>query len=912
MTKKRLTAFFMTFVMLLTSYSLTFAENAEEVMPIAEAPIEILDTEEYHALYAMGFVGGEMKDISKDTLITRAQFTGYLFKLAGYTVKEYKTSEIPFQDVSLATPYFNEICTMHEMGVINGTEPGKFSPNAPVTYAQACKLIIDVLGYRTYSEIKYGTELNGYALTAGELDIDKGVKDAKWDTELTAENALTMLFNAGNAEVMTFSGVDKFGNPAYDTDGTTLFAKGNNIYTAKGTLQSDGKSSVIGEEPRVGIAIIDGVQYAVADGDFSSLVGCKVEYYYHDDKVSKTLLWATMDTRYSNVLEFYSEELAVTSSAYSLTNLVYYDENGKTESVKINQMADIIYNNSRCGIPKVEDIKPMTGKIRLIDNDDDEVYDVIVVEEYQNLFIRQTSNDGHHLVGKYSQTIDLDTYETVRIERDGVEIEGSDIGHNVLISYVENKEKTKIFIYVNSEKTKATLGSTRLSRGRTLYKINNTEYRLSDTYNKLLADTEIYAVAPAIGKEYTYYFDMRGEIAEIQESMTGEQYALLMSTRPGEVYEDGEAYTRLLLPDGSKVSGVVEKKITVNGERKTASEFLADSRLLDEYGEPKVQIVRVMFDNEGNLTTLNFANDIRNATDPVSGEKLYRYGYDSENFSLDYSDSSSTIRSQDGYILCNNRYSIKNDTVVFVKWNDGQEKEPYEVKSNSWIGTGTYYKEFYDIAADMTVSAVYREGLNRTSYWMGEGSMLVDEIDYIYENDQEVKRVKGYMDGTYITVPENEPGVFPDDLKRGDMIRISHQNYKATRIVYEMRAEGFKDKTPRVLPETNGTYPSNTSSRAACFVPIYNVSAYGITVFTPDKWQSVCGEIMTAGKSTAGKVAVTVYDLKNDEMYIGDSTDVFQVYSPNKNGELENADDNVMIYLRLRYMTASEIVLVRY
>ena len=127
-----------------------------------------------------------------------------------------------------------------------------------------------------------------------------------------------------------------------------------------------------------------------------------------------------------------------------------------------------------------------------------------------------------------------------------------------------------------------------------------------------------------------------------------------------------------------------------------------------------------------------------------------------------------------------------------------------------------------------------------------------------------------------------------------------------------MRAEDFKNKTSRVLPETNGTYPTNTSSRAACFVPIYNVSAYGITIFTPDKWQGTCGEIMTAGKGTGGQVPVTVYDLKNDEMYIGDENDVFQIYSPNKKGELENADDNVMIYLRLRYMTAKEIILVRY
>ena len=905
MNKKRITAFLLMLVMLATSFSVTMAENTEETTPIAEAPVELLDTAEYHALYAMGFLGDEMADVAKDTLVTRAQFTGWLFKLGGYTLTEYNTPEIPFIDVSLATPYYNEICTMCEMGIVNGTEPERFSPDSHVTYAQACKLIVDVLGYRNYAEIKYGKELESYAMMAGELDIDDGVKNVKWNTELTAENAVQMLYNAGMTEVLAFSGTDANGNIKYDTDGTTLFAKGNNIYSAKGTLQSSGICSVIGEEPRDGISVIDGINFE-CDEDFSDLVGCKVDYFYRDDKVSQTLLWAAADTRFSNVLVLDAKDLVASSPDYTLTNVVYYEADGDTESAKINQMADVIYNNSRCGIPKIEDIRPATGSMRLIDNDDDEIYDVIIVNEYKNMFVRQTSTDAHHLIGKYSQTIDLDKYENVVIKKDGENIEPKDIGNNVLISYIENKEKTRIHIYVQTEKKKDTIKTMRVSRGRKVYGVGDAEYRLSATYQKVLDNADVYAISPVIGKEYTFYFDMDGEIAEIQEATAGAQYALLMSVRQAEPDEEADVYARLLLTDGSKVSGAIEKKVTVNGTKKTASEFLADTRLNNEYGEFKVQIVKVIFNAEGLLSSFDFANDIRGDKDN------YPYSFDSENFSLDYSDKSSTIRSQDGYVLCNNRYMIKNDTVVFVKWNDGEGTEPYEVKSRSMITTGTYYKELYDIADDMTVGAVYREGLNRKSYWMGAGSMLVDEIDYIYENDQEVKRVSGYMNGTYISVHEYEPGVFPDDLKRGDLIRISHQNSKATRIVYEMHAEDFASKQVKVLTDTNGTIPSYNAERASCFTQLYNVSSYGITIFTPSNWQGVCGEIMTAGKSTGSKLGVTVYDLKNDEMYIGSEYDVFQVYAPDKIGNLPQHEDNVMLYVRLRYMTALEIILVRY
>ena len=146
---KRILSLLLTLVMLMTSLGTVtvFAENEAETAPAEEVVITPLDTDEYHALYAMGFVGDELAKTDKSAFITRAQFIGYLFKLAGYTANVYKTDDIPFVDVSTQTPYYNEICTMYEMGRVNGTDPNMFSPDNHVTFAQACKLIVDVLGY---------------------------------------------------------------------------------------------------------------------------------------------------------------------------------------------------------------------------------------------------------------------------------------------------------------------------------------------------------------------------------------------------------------------------------------------------------------------------------------------------------------------------------------------------------------------------------------------------------------------------------------------------------------------------------------------------------------------------------------------------------------------------------------------
>lgn len=902
MTKKRITAFLMTLVMLLTSFSVTMAENAEKTVTVPEVPVELLDTDEYHALYAMGFLGDELTTTEKNAYITRAQFTGYLFKLAGYNVTEHKTSEIPFLDVSLATPYYNEICTMYEMGIVNGTEPEKFSPNSHVTYAQACKLIIDVLGYRSYAELSYGEYPEGYVMMAGELDIDEGVKDVKWNTELTAENAITMLYNAGMAEIMAFSGANEHGNPTYGTDGTTLFSK-SDIYYAQGTMQSNGICSVTAQNPVYGTTVIDGQSFISSDYDLSKLLGAKIKYFYRDTELEKKLLWASIDERYSQILELKAEDLAIASDEYSVTNIVYYESDTETESAKINPLADIIYNNSRCGLPTVADVRPMAGTMRLIDNNNDEIYDVVIVEEYENMFVQNISSDNNHLMGKYSKTIRFDSYEYVQIFKDGVEIEPSEIGNNVVVSYIENRDKTSIYMYVTNDKHKGEMKSSRTSRGRAIYEFEDGTYRLSYKYIDVLNDDSVYAISPTIGKEYTFYLDIAGEIAEVQDSGTNMQYALMMSAREAEAYEDADAYVRLLLLDGSKVSGVIDKKVTVDGERKTAREFLADSRLKN--GENfKVQVVKVKFNDNGNLSEIDLANNI------IGNTEDYPYGYDPTSFSLNYSGTLTRSNTGDGHVLLNTLYSVKNDTAVFVHRSDLDENEPYEIRNKNYAVKGSS-TELYDVAADMTVGALYVKNYDdKGSQGYGDetDSMLVDELDYVYQDDQELKRISGYMGGKYTSIVEYEPGDIDKNgvVKHGDLVQVAVLNNRVTQTNVEISAEEFANKTAKKVTGT-----SATDKCVKIFAPLYAVSSYGITVFTPSDWISKYGKLLTAGRGTAVTVKVTIYDVKNDEISIGDIYDVYQIYSANAKGELPDTND-VMIYMRMRYETVREIVLVRY
>lgn len=888
---KRIIALLLTFVTVCASFGVVYAEDAVTTA----TPEEVIDTEEFHALYAMGFLGDELATANSQTYITRAQFTGYLFKLAGYTPTKYETKDIPFIDVSEKTLYCNEICAMYEMGIVNGTEPEMFSPDAHVTYSQAAKLIVDVLGYKNYTAIKYGDYPDGYVIMAGELELNDGVKNVQWNSELTAEDAVKMLYNAGRTEVVEFTGVDKNGNPTYKANGVELLEKRNEIYYAEGYMQSNGICSLVAEEVTSGVTVIDGISYISADVDLTDLLGCKVKYFYKDNEADKKLLWAAPHTRFNKILELNASDLAINDSDYTLTNFVYYTADGKTKSLDIKPYANVVYNNSICPIPTINDVKPVTGTMRLIDNDNDDCYDTVIVEEFRNIVVSTISLESQYIGDKYNSTINLKKYDIAKIIKNGQEIKLEDIELNTVLSCVENKEKTKIFIYVATGGGKEKLTSTGTYRGKTTYNFENGTYPLSASYQSLMDNTEISVITPQPGKEYTYLLDIAGEIAEIQNADTELQYALLMSVRPGEVYEDGVVYTRLLLSNGTKTTGITKKKIKLDGSRQNSENILTHPSILNEEGQFKVQVVYVAFDEEGYLREINFAKDCTDST-------LYPYAHNQSDFSLDYSAENIRVRVQDGFYLCDSTYLFDEKSIVFYKWNglDGIETEPYAVGTRDKLEDSNYSVDVYDATDNLTVSAAYLpDAFDATESWMG--SMLVSEVDYVYDDGEEVKRLSGYVEGVYKSAIEKTPGVFSDDIVRGDIVKISTFEGKATNATREMSVSDFATKTPKMIEGS-----ATSEKKCTMYAPLYNVSNVGLSVI------NTAGKVETLGWKSKNVLPVVIYDIKEDHMYKGDANDIYQIYSPKKDGSLPDADDLVMMYFKTRYSALMEAIIIRY
>ncbi len=867
MMKKRILALGMA-VLMFGSFCSIYAEDADttadNTASLEENVIVTIDSPEFDALYAMGFLDDEIKSASKDSFITRAQFAGYLCKIAGINVGELSTEDIPFIDVNIKTPYYKEICAMYSLGIISGTSANTFSPSSQVLYAQATQMIIKVLGYIEYAETKYGAYPDGAFMTALELDISDTVKKDK-NSAITLEDAIPLLYNAATTEMLNVIGMDSDGNVTYNTNGKTLLETGSDIYISSGIMQCDGEASITSTEVSEGYMTVGGKQYIMADVDLSHLLGCRVKFFYQNKQGIKKLLWA-YETSSSNSITLKAADLLTDDSQYSFTNIKYDAGNNRLRSLRVSNVAKVIYNKTLCSFPDAATIRPKTGTLRAVDNNDDGIYDVVIIDEFYNIFVNYIKEAAKEIGDVYNRNINTEKYDVIKIFRDGKEIEFTDIESNTLLSCFENKDKTKIYIYVADGKGQ---GKLTLMKTDDRYVFDDAEYKLSQDYVNLLTNPSLVIERPTLGNEYTYYLDLSGEIGAIASGKEKLQYALLMRyAEEDELFGTSTVNASLLLEGGSKTITKTKKKLRVDTgsgvSSYTSAEFAAYLS-----GKSMPQVVKVAFDSEGYLNEIHFPID-------NTDRAVEKYGYNEESFS--YDDKITSVRVVDNRTILNHKYMLNEKTRVFVKRDGLNVDDPYEVYGKDII-TGNRTMYLYDVNPDMTVSIAYAEGFSAGDY-MG-GCMLVESVETVINDEGDiVKRIIGICGTEYVDLEEYESGIVPSDLERGDVVRVAKLDGKATVVTKIFDNTEYGTSPYKLLV---GSTPDDECNIR--YVPVYNISNVGLTTVNPDGWKSTYGELNSTG--LRGNMMV-VYDRAADEMYIGDIHDIYPRYQPNKDGSFDD------------------------
>ncbi|MBQ7900478.1 MAG: hypothetical protein IJ365_00760, partial [Clostridia bacterium] len=146
-----------------------------------------------------------------------------------------------------------------------------------------------------------------------------------------------------------------------------------------------------------------------------------------------------------------------------------------------------------------------------------------------------------------------------------------------------------------------------------------------------------------------------------------------------------------------------------------------------------------------------------------------------------------------------------------------------------------------------------------------------------------------------------ESGCVPGNLKKGDVITVSLFNQRITKVNVLTRLS--EKPQPFILGEFG-------SSICYIYGQLYSRSSSSIVTVNPEG--NPRGLLTSTSTRNNERFYVSVYDYKNDNVYIGNPNDAHQYFEPDSNGDLPQPDSSVSVFLYRRYNYLMEAIVVYY
>ena len=387
-TIKRLISLILTLAVSLTSVAVvSYAEEVSTEDVNMEEAAEAVADARFNAAASV-FVAlkvFEKAPVFTDTL-TREEFARIIQKAMKLPVSSQPVNGV-FADVPgkyKESPY---ITAATDAGIFIGRPGDLFRPHEALTEDEAVIALVNAAGYREKIKL-LGDELSTYLTEAKSIGITKDITINPGE-KITYEKLIIMMYNAFSADMLV---IKEFkGNEAVYGVGedVTLFSEVYDVYEDDGIVVANEYTYL--DKARFGKA--NTVVIESDNGEFEynatltgggELLGMRVDFTYLTDEET--------DTRTLLSIEAHEKNDILTISSYEIESTeagkVWYDiGGGRRKDAKIPDDADIIYNGVAFAYADENTFFPDYGKLILIDNDSDNKYDVVFVEDYISITV---------------------------------------------------------------------------------------------------------------------------------------------------------------------------------------------------------------------------------------------------------------------------------------------------------------------------------------------------------------------------------------------------------------------------------------------------------------------------------------------------------------------------------------------
>ncbi len=542
------------------------------VMPVFAEETSTLSQDQTELLTYVGVYDAE-RDMSET--ITKGEFAGLLAKVAFGLNKDsemYATGQRA-ADVKEDHLYYTEICALLSSGYIATNKFGSFLPDTALNINTAYEFILRTMGYSETEDFKAGK----YARLAAQKDLSDGLVGA--DKDVTFKNAYILIYN------MLFTDISDMMSLVYNhisSNKKLLYMENKlDLFQAKGIVTDDGLTSMHGESKiKNGYISIENDEAMLNSTGLGNLIGKNVVAYFTpsetEDGYEIVCLYERADKSAVYVLK--SENII---APYQNRTYSYYDDefSAKVKKLKVDSSATVIYNERalRLGVDTFDasDFIPQNGIVRLYDNNNDGIMDIVRIEDYQIAIAS--------VVDKASGRIDLCFKDTGKIydlteisyqiyDEKGNQKTYDQIREGAVVSILESLDgnSAKMLLCTENETTtiKSSTPSTSTQRGY-ITTADGGKYFVSD-----------YLVAQygplVLGGNYKFYFDVFGAVVYVEKLAGPNDYLagmLIWIKR----FEDmgGEIYAKIYNDGGKDELVKLADKVLVIGEDDSKNQYSA-------------------------------------------------------------------------------------------------------------------------------------------------------------------------------------------------------------------------------------------------------------------------------------------------------------------------------------------------
>jgi len=539
-------------------------------------------------LNSLGITSGFHVEEHLEEYVTRGEFCQIAVNMMGFdnTPLSVDTNDV-FEDIE-QHPYKDAIHLLYQLNIVSGSAEKTFSPDRYILYSEACKILVDILGYGAI--IKERT-LDAYTVMAANLGILKNVD--RTEEFLTFKNLLFMVDNALDVEMMSYvlstENVTSYEIIHGNTLRNALFSNNYRTITKmRGVVTADVSTYLNDKIPNLKINQLE-IEGKVYDYDGIApigYVGQTVEFYFRSDNNNDGAIISIRPTDDNMVVDFSSDDIREISQ-----NRIIFNDEKKYDDVLIDPLTKFVYNNR---LDLHYNVQQLLNKenvfAKAIDNDDDGIAEVMFIEEYVNCIVERVYAEENKVyfknstLYKGSRYLDLDTNDKdVYVELLGSDlkpVDFSEIKEGSILSIAGSKDGDALKVILSDSVVTGILEEI----SEDTITVDGSVYRRQSD----LIDLKI-------GKTVTAYINFYDTVFYVEYPLTENNYAYVYQIHRSTSLSDGYQ-VKLLIP--GKISVKYDETENEDGGEtiKTPKLFCRNSDVVVYSVSDKVKVNGVSID----------------------------------------------------------------------------------------------------------------------------------------------------------------------------------------------------------------------------------------------------------------------------------------------------------------------------